>query len=233
MTRPKLSLDINTIISGIYQIKFKLSDNIYIGSAVNLRVRKANHIHHLRKGTHHNSHLQNVWNKYGEENYEFQILITCHPEMCIWYEQQFLDQWKPEYNINPTAGSQLGVKRSEKSRQKMSISAKNRPPISDETRKKIGEITRNFSKETLEKIRQTRIGHPVSEGTKKKIGDSNRGKVRSESVIEKMRQIGRNQSEVDKQRLRTINIGRKDSLESKLRKSEAAKRSWKLRKEGV
>jgi group I intron endonuclease len=215
----------NTNSAGIYQISFLPSNKIYIGSAINLRVRKNHHVHHLRQGTHHNPHLQNAWNKYGEENFEFEILITCDPTMCIWYEQQFIDQWKPEYNINLIAGSMLGYEFSEESKRKMSESAKNRPPMSDETRKKIGEITKNFSEETLEKIRQTRIGHRVSEETRKKIGDANRGKIRSEEVKKRNgdSRRGKHLSEETCRKLSEVRKGHLVSEETRRKISESEK----------
>ena len=86
--------------SGIYQIRNTKDNKIYIGSAVNLNKRKNNHFSHLRRNLHSNKHLQNAFNKHGRNNFIFEVLITCHKSMLIWYEQQFLDQWKPEYNKN-------------------------------------------------------------------------------------------------------------------------------------
>lgn len=84
--------------SGIYQIRNKINNKIYIGSSKNLVERERTHFVNLRINHHTNKHLQASFNKYGSENFVFETLLTCHPDMLIWYEQQFLDQWKPEYN---------------------------------------------------------------------------------------------------------------------------------------
>ena len=42
--------------------------------------------------------------------------------MCIWYEQQVIDQWKPKYNLDLTAGSPLGRKHTKESKAKISAS---------------------------------------------------------------------------------------------------------------
>ena len=99
----------NIINSGVYKIESKVNDKIYIGSAVDLYARECVHLSLLRRNKHYNIHLQRAWNKHGEENFKFEVLITCHPSMCVWYEQQFLDQWAPKYNICSTAGSVLGL----------------------------------------------------------------------------------------------------------------------------
>lgn len=61
--------------------------------------------------------------------------------------------------------SNTGRKRTDEVRYKMSISAKNRPPISDETRKKLSEVHKGrvCSDETREKIRLGNIGHGLGE----------------------------------------------------------------------
>lgn len=97
------------LLSGIYLIRNKQNDHIYIGSSVNIHKRWIHHLHDLRHGIHHSRYFQNAWNKYGEHNFEIEILITCDKSMLKWYEQQFLDEWNPEYNKNTRAvGPELG-----------------------------------------------------------------------------------------------------------------------------
>lgn len=59
----------------IYEIISKLSGIKYIGSTVNFKARFDNHKRDLRKNDHHNQYLQNSWNKYGEENFEFKVVL--------------------------------------------------------------------------------------------------------------------------------------------------------------
>lgn len=60
---------------GIYTIKCIPTGKIYVGQTINLRRRWHSHRWHLRKGIHKNGHLQNAWNKYGEDNFVFYIVI--------------------------------------------------------------------------------------------------------------------------------------------------------------
>jgi len=73
--------------SGIYQILNKTNNKFYIGSASNLRRRFSNHKCHLTKNSHSNLHLQNAWNKYGGDNFEFLILVLCTNEYCLKLER--------------------------------------------------------------------------------------------------------------------------------------------------
>ena len=68
---------------GIYKITNTVNGKIYIGSAVDLSRRKRDHFWSLRKGTHCNAYLQKSFNKYGENNFSFEVLSTCLPEFCI------------------------------------------------------------------------------------------------------------------------------------------------------
>lgn len=66
--------DIKRIIKtpGVYYIKCK--NHNYVGSTVSLRDRLIDHKNALHKNKHPNKHMQNIFNKYGEEVFKFSIL---------------------------------------------------------------------------------------------------------------------------------------------------------------
>lgn len=165
--------------SGIYQIRNLIDNKIYIGSAIDLVYRKSRHFNDLKNNKHNNRHLQRAYNKYGLENFEFEILIYCDPENLLLFEQRFLDYYKDKYNINPTAGSQLGMKWTEESKQKISEDRKGRI-FSEETRRKMSEVKRNMTEETKLKISITLKGKPKSEEHKKNISEARIGRKFSE-----------------------------------------------------
>lgn len=107
-------------MSGIYEIVNLANGKRYIGSAVSIDRRWREHLNRLRAGKHKNRYLQAAWLKYGEESFEFLILMDCPPERLIDAEQAAIDRMAPEYNLSPTAGSTLGFKFSEESRAKLS-----------------------------------------------------------------------------------------------------------------
>lgn len=118
------------------------------------QLRWSKHRSDLLKGQHHSIHLQRAWDKYGADAFVFEILEECEPERCIEREQYHLDDLlfssyndkrfhQLGYNICRVAGSSLGIKqddkwiekrmsklrglkRSMKTRQRMSRAAKHR-----------------------------------------------------------------------------------------------------------
>ena len=63
--------------AGVYLIRNIKNGKVYVGQTNNLKIRKQNHFADLKANIHHNKHLQNAWNKYGEKNFEFEVLEEC------------------------------------------------------------------------------------------------------------------------------------------------------------
>jgi len=107
--------------TGVYSITNKVNGKRYVGSASTSFVsRWRNHKSKATLNKHHSNHFQKAWNKYGAENFVFEVLATCPREYCVRLEQWFLDNLNPEYNVCKTAGSTLGIKMSLESRKKNS-----------------------------------------------------------------------------------------------------------------
>ena len=94
----------NSIISGIYQIKNIVSGKIYIGSSVNILHRWEIHKSDLNNNKHHSIVLQRAWNKYGAGAFEFSILETCFIFALIFREQYYIDKLNPKYNMSKKSG---------------------------------------------------------------------------------------------------------------------------------
>jgi group I intron endonuclease len=97
-------------LSGVYQIRCDTNRKIYIGSAVNIPARWAEHRRRLRRGVHVNKHLQQAWIRYGEEDFEFTVLDYVTPAFLLRAEQQWIDKSqcidrRIGFNIYPIAGS--------------------------------------------------------------------------------------------------------------------------------
>jgi group I intron endonuclease len=59
---------------GIYKIINIVNNKFYVGSAVDLKRRKARHFSELRNNRHNNGKLQNAWLKYGEQAFIFVVV---------------------------------------------------------------------------------------------------------------------------------------------------------------
>lgn len=114
-------------MGGIYKIINTNTGKIYIGSAVDLRRRLYAHLKSLRRNSHDNTYLQNAWNKYGEDSFEFSVIeIVDDKSKLLEVEQKWINQtlcYKRDkgYNISPTAGSTLGLKHTKEQRLKNSL----------------------------------------------------------------------------------------------------------------
>lgn len=97
---------------GVYQIKNKENNLIYIGSSKNIKRRWKAHTDGLKKGKHDNMFLQKDWDKYGEEYFEFSILEECEEDERYDLEQEYINRLLPfnrngkGYNINENARRQ-------------------------------------------------------------------------------------------------------------------------------
>ena len=156
------------MISAIYLILNKVTNQLYIGSAVNIDYRWRKHKECLRSNRHQNSYLQNAWNKYGEESFGFAILELIEDKTkLIGCEQFWIDYTKCcnrklGYNLSPTAGSPLGTKRTEEFKVKMSLIQKGKF-VSAETRKRMSLVQKE--------AQRNRINWPHELGHKCKCGE--------------------------------------------------------------
>jgi hypothetical protein len=86
-------------ISGIYKIQSTIKpERIYIGSSANISKRWKNHIYDLRNNNHHSRKLQRHYNKYGEGDLFFSVLLGCDKADLISIEQYFIDTYFPYFN---------------------------------------------------------------------------------------------------------------------------------------
>ena len=65
---------------GVYQIRNLVNNKIFISSGQNLNGKSNSFKFQLSSGLHYNSELQKDYNKYGEENFVFEVLDTLEPK---------------------------------------------------------------------------------------------------------------------------------------------------------
>ena len=85
----------------VYSIENKINGKCYIGSTVNPCARWSKHKGDLNNKKHHSFVLQRAWDKYGENNFIFKILLQCDKKDKIDYENRCMAM--QSYNILKTA----------------------------------------------------------------------------------------------------------------------------------
>ena len=84
---------------GVYMIRCIPEDKIYIGSTKqSFRARFSNHCKFLKNNSLGNKQLQEDYNKYGPDNFEFEILGVYPENLTVVYEEEFINKLKPFYN---------------------------------------------------------------------------------------------------------------------------------------
>lgn len=224
-----------------------------------------------RYGISKNAHPSQLWSTYFTSSTHVKLFYKIHgepdiiriektftdPKKCRTYEHKLLARMKilkdPRF-LNKSIGGEkfAGGPHSEETKEKMRIAAKNRPPVSEETRKKHSEISKNISAETRQKISDGGKGRicskeirekmsiaqqiskqNVSEETRKKmsIAALNKPKVTEEtklkmSISQTNRSSRPNHTEETKLKMRMAHRNRKPpSEESKRKTSESMKKT--------
>lgn len=81
--------------AGIYRIVNLINDKVYVGRASRFKGRWSTHLCTLSKNKHHNGYLQNEFNKYGEDAFQFEVIEIVEKtstEILAEAEQRHIDQ---------------------------------------------------------------------------------------------------------------------------------------------
>ena len=85
-------------ISGVYKITNTVTGDFYIGSSKNVKRRWESHKWPSRWKRYKNNPMYQDFQKYGLENFVFEILEVVEPDSLKETEQQFIETLKPTYN---------------------------------------------------------------------------------------------------------------------------------------
>lgn len=198
--------------SGIYLLHNFVNGKQYVGSTINFKQRLSSYYNpsKLIDGR----YISNSIMKYGHNN--FTVLILELVEMSdhikndlLNREQYYIDLLKPVLNINPTAGSSLGFKHSNETKELLA-KLRTGKSLSDETKQLLSELFsgelnpfwgKTHNLDTLTRMKLSKIGelNPMygkdkspeflEQMYKNKQGSNNPmwGKTHSEETLDKMR----------------------------------------------
>lgn len=164
--------------SGIYTIRNKINNKIYVGCTNNLEKRLKYHKWKLLNNKHANIHLQKAFLKYGMENFEFETLEECEEQFLYGQEHYWCIILNSHnsvygYNIKPTNPYKIG-----------GISPNTREKISNALR---GKTHTNETKQKIAEKARNRKGHLISEEMREKLRIKATGRKHTEESKLKMR----------------------------------------------
>lgn len=181
------------IKTGIYYIQNIDNGKMYIGSAVYITDRWRVHKFHLRKGDHPNIYLQSTWNKNGEDVFIFGIIEETNRETLLEREQYWIDFYNTcdrevGYNLAPVAGSMLGYRHTEETKEKLRKAGFPKRHIPwNKGKKMTGEYKENHAKASAKRkgVPSTRKNFTHSEESRKKISEAGKGRACSDETRKK------------------------------------------------
>lgn len=155
----------------VYAIKNRVNGHAYIGSTVNYKSRWHTHRSTLRRGVHHSFILQAAWNKYGEHEFEFVVLLVCAKDQRIYYEQRLMKL--ESYNVSRTpkeSTNRGGWTHSDEFKKKMSAVHKGKK-LTAEHKEKLSESAklRVYDAAFCNKAKIRQTGVSPSPETRKKL----------------------------------------------------------------
>lgn len=172
---------------GVYAITHVDSGRRYIGSSISIEKRFREHKSTLKNSAHKNRFLQRAWDKHGAGKFSFDVLIYCSSDNVLFYEQLLIDNCKATdieygYNLRQKAESNIGLKRSPESIEKMKkayAKAKAEGKITGHDRPHT-EAAKQKIKNSIRKAREEGkvFGHnkPHSEEAKRKMSEALKGR---------------------------------------------------------
>lgn len=228
-------------IGSIYKITNIVNNKVLIGQSAYLKARWRHYKYLLRRNKYLNKYLQRAWNKYGEANFRFDVILQCPFEELDRSEIDMIKKYNSTdrnfgYNIN--AGGHrsshteetkqkirewnLGRKMSAEAKLKMSLAnrGKNNPNFG----KKPSAETIQKRSIALRGEKNGMFGKTHTEEARQKIREAHLGKKLSPERIQKLRD--RRFSDETKQKIRMSKLGkcRSEDAKQKMRDGWARRR---------
>ena len=159
-------------MKGIYLIRCKSENKVYIGQSNNIKKRFSLHLANLRKNKHSNSYLQQAFNKYGENDFTYEVIFELKDnnldrEKLYNLEIYYISLYHSNdrmygYNIE-SGGKSFGR-------------------VSDETKRKIGNANRGnlHSEETKKRLSEIRKGKPSHWKGKKQTKEHSEKRIKQQ-----------------------------------------------------
>ena len=158
---------------GIYKITNLINSKLYIGKSKDIENRYKKHLTQLKHNNHINKHFQNSFNKYGEDNFLYEIIEECELNLLNDKEKYWINYYdcsNPLFGYNKTKGGDGLI-------------------ATDEIKSKISKSLLGVKHSEERKLNQSKshIGLILSEETKEKQSISQTKRFQDKNEINKHR----------------------------------------------
>ena len=235
-------------MQGIYAIVHRETGRCYVGSTSNFYRRHIEHSRDLRNGKHHSRHLSRAYALYGYDAFVFKILEACDVSTNakrIERENHWISRLDCAFNTAPVAGSVLGLRHTDETKQtmseaqKLSYAERGGSPLKDRPRSEqaraaisAGKLGKSHAPEHRANLSASckgrispRKGVKLSDETKARISASKSGIPQDPAVVAHRNAVntGKKRTEEQKKRMSEAKKGKKLSPEHRHKLSIAAK----------
>lgn len=162
-------------MKAVYSITNKKNGKIYIGSTINYKKRKSQHLTNLKGGYHENYRLQEGYDNYGEISFKFDVLLDANN---MSDKERYS---KEEEYINDCKSYEVGYN--------LSYDERGRHIITDDTRNKMSKNTLGKNNPFYGKTHTKETKELLSECAPKRTGEKNSfyGREHSKEALDKMK----------------------------------------------
>lgn len=160
--------------SAIYKITNVVNNKCYIGSAVDVYTRLAVHKSGLKYGKQPNKHLQSAYDKYGIENFKFEVLEYVLDKVDLLKREQIWINYFQScdrrfgYNKRQIPNSNLGVRRPHSEETKLKIGLANSKALLGKTHSEVTKLKMSLAKKGKPKSEQAKANMKAAWARKKR-----------------------------------------------------------------
>lgn len=181
---------------GIYIIKNKINNKVYIGQSQKLNQRYSGHLRRIKTHSHHNEILQRAFDKYGADNFEYNILEEVSDGSVLIEREKYWIDFHGGINSDQVYNLKDPL-----------LNEHSDYVINKMSKNKMGENNPNYGNEWTEEIKKKESDRKKGKSWEELYGEEKTKEMKQKMI--KSRE-GLTHSEETKDKIRQHNVGEKN-----------------------